>query len=98
MYEILEKKVESVCDILSLLSNEKRLLMLCYIADGQRSIWELTSHLGISQSLCSQFAIKMRECGILKSEKKGKEVYYSVADSKTLELIQSLKTIYCSGK
>lgn len=96
MYTEIQSNITQVCDTLSLLSNEKRLMMLCFIGKGEKTIGELTTELNISQSLTSQFAIKMKACGLLKSEKKGKEVYYSVADTKALELVLSLKKIYCT--
>lgn len=97
MYTEIQSNVLEVCDVMSLLSNEKRLMMLCFIGKGEKTIGELTTQLNISQSLTSQFAIKMKECGILKSEKKWKEVYYSVADKKALDLIVALKKIYCAN-
>ena len=88
-------KISQVSDIMSILSHEKRLGMLCLISEKERNISELTDLLGISQSLTSQFALKMRDQGILKSRKEGKEVFYSLQETQILELIKALKTIYC---
>ena len=60
MYAAIEKNIIEVCDILSLLSSEKRLMMLCFIGKGEKTIGELTIILNISQSLTSQFALKMK--------------------------------------
>jgi len=95
MYTEIIQKAPEVSRILDMLSHEKRLCLLCILSDGPKNISELTETLGISQSLASQFALKMRDQGILKSEKKGKEVYYELTDIKVIEVLKALKNIYC---
>jgi DNA-binding transcriptional ArsR family regulator len=69
--------------------------MLCFLSEWEKNIQELTKLLEISQSLVSQFALKMRDQSILESRKDGKEVYYFVVDKKIWELMKALKKIYC---
>jgi DNA-binding transcriptional ArsR family regulator len=92
--EILEKSTQ-VSKIMDILSHEKRLAMLCFLSEWEKNIQELTKLLEISQSLVSQFALKMRDQSILESRKDGKEVYYFVVDKKIWELMKALKKIYC---
>lgn len=92
--EIIEKSPE-VSRIMNILSHEKRLSILCMLSDGPKNISELTKNLDISQSLVSQFTLKMRDQGILSSEKKWKEVYYTLDDQKIAQLLVALKKIYC---
>jgi len=79
--EILEKSAQ-VSKIMDILSHEKRLALLCMLSEGEKNIAELTRDLDISQSLVSQFALKMKDQGILESRKQGKEVFYHVVDTK----------------
>jgi len=88
-------KSPEVSKIMDILSHEKRLAMLCIISEWEKNISELVEILEISQSLVSQFALKMKDQWILESKKTGKEVFYRIKDTKTLELMQALKTIYC---
>lgn len=95
MYTEIIEKSPAVSRIMDILSHEKRLCLLCILSDGPKNIGELIENLGISQSLVSQFALKMKDQGILKSEKKGKEVYYELADEKVIQVLKALKNIYC---
>ncbi len=95
MYEKILENASKVSKFLDILSHEKRLCMLCLISEGPKNISELTKILDISQSLVSQFALKMKDQWILKSEKKGKEVYYELLDTQIIQLLSALKNIYC---
>lgn len=46
--------------------------------------------------MVSQFALKMRDQGVLSSHKVGKEVFYEIVDTRIITLMKSLKEIYCS--
>lgn len=96
MYEEMLWKVEQVSAIMDILSHEKRLSILCLLSEWEKNIWELTQILDISQSLVSQFCLKMKDQWILSSHKDGKEVFYNLKDPKILELLEALKWIYCS--
>jgi len=96
MYTEIIEKAPEVSEILASLGNSKRLCLLCILSDGPKNISEITQSLHISQSLASQFALKMRDQGILTSHKIWKEVFYEIADSKTGKLLKALKDIYCS--
>jgi DNA-binding transcriptional ArsR family regulator len=95
MYKSILKKSPEVSEIMNILSHEKRLSMACILANWEKNIWELTTALNISQSLASQFALKMKTQWLLKSKKDWKEVFYSIKDKKTIKLITALKNIYC---
>jgi DNA-binding transcriptional ArsR family regulator len=95
MYTEMKKKAWEVSDILKILSHEKRLWILCLLLDGEKNISQLQDTLEISQSLVSQFALKMRDQWILESRKEWKEVLYKIKDKKIQELIKTIKTIYC---
>lgn len=95
MYEEIIRKSSEVSKLLDILSHEKRLSMLCILSEGEKNIAELTDILEISQSLVSQFALKMKDQWMLESRKDGKEVFYKLKDRKVLELMEALKNIYC---
>lgn len=95
MYKDFKNKTKQVSGILKVISHEKRLWILCLLLEWEKNIFELQETLGISQSLTSQFLLKMKDMWILKSVKRWKEVYYDIADSNIKELMLSLKNIYC---
>lgn len=61
MYKEMLLKAPKVSQTMDILSHEKRLAMLCLISEKERNISELTESLEISQSLVSQFALKMKD-------------------------------------
>lgn len=95
MYEEIKEKATGVSEILKILAHEKRLWILCLLLEWEKNISELQETLEMSQSLVSQFALKMKYQWILESKKEGKEVLYKIKDTKILELMKAIKTIYC---
>jgi ArsR family transcriptional regulator len=63
--------------------------------EKERSVNELTSFCGVSQSAMSQFLSRMRSEGVVTSRREHQFVYYRVADPKLAELLHALKDIYC---
>ena len=61
MYKEMISKSPEVSKIMDILSHEKRLALLCIISEGEKNISELVEILEISQSLVSQFALKMKD-------------------------------------
>lgn len=92
----LEENAEEVAKTLKLLAHPKRLLILCRLLTGPKYVNELEKECTISQSQLSQFLIKMKEEGILTSEKSGQFVSYSIADPMIAELITQIQKILCS--
>src|SRR5277367_6719818 len=81
---------------LKLLANEKRLLVLCFLATrGEMTVGELVSAVELSQSALSQHLAKLRADGLVTFRRTSQTLHYSVADKRTLQLLQVLKDIYC---
>lgn len=91
----LKKKSESVSALLKQLSHPQRLLILCSMADGEKSVGEIEDICGASQSAVSQFLKGMRLEGLIDSRRDGKQIYYSIVDKRVLKLIKSLYQIFC---
>jgi ArsR family transcriptional regulator len=89
---------KETADILKVLSHHMRLLAVCFIGSGEKTVQELSDRLQTSQSNMSQHLAKMRSSGILQCRKESNLVYYSIRDPRTIELVASLQSIYCNGK
>lgn len=77
------------------IAHELRLAVLCHLLEGPMCVSDLVKATGTSQSNLSQHLSKMRMMGILCTEKTGQHVYYKIANPAFVELVQSLKRIYC---
>lgn len=91
----MRQRSEEVASLLKNLSHPQRLLILCCLAEGERSVGEIEKACGASQSAVSQFLKSMRLEGLVDSRREGKQVYYSIADKRVLELMSSLYQIFC---
>ena len=91
----LRRRSEDVASLLKQLSHPQRLLILCSMADREKSVGEIEEACGASQSAVSQFLKGMRLEGLIESRRDGKQVYYKIVDKRVLELIKSLYQIFC---
>lgn len=91
----LKRRSEDVASLLKQLSHPQRLLILCSMAEGEKSVGEIEDACGASQSAVSQFLKGMRLEGLIESRRDGKQVYYKISDQRVHELIHSLYEIFC---
>lgn len=92
----LKRQSEDVAALLKQLSHPQRLLILCSMAENEKSVGEIEEACGASQSAVSQFLKSMRQDGLIDSRREGKLVYYRIIDPHVNELIKSLYKIFCS--
>mgnify|MGYP003687682695 FL=1 len=84
-----------VSDILKAMAHEGRLLILCNLAGGEKSVSELESLLSCRQAAVSQQLARLRLEGFVNFRRDGKTVYYSVKDFRILKIIQFLNKEFC---
>ena len=80
---------------LKLLANEDRLLLLCQLSQGELCVSDLEEELGIRQPTLSQQLGVLRTEGVVTTRRQGKNIFYSVADPKLLEILAVLYRLYC---
>lgn len=81
--------------LLRLLGNEKRLMILCQLVDGELSVGALQARIGLSQSALSQHLALLREQGIVATRRESQTVYYRIADAAALRVIETLAELFC---
>ncbi len=81
---------------LRVLANEDRMLLLCQLSEGEKSVGELEELLDLHQPTLSQQLGVLRTEGLVNTRRDGKRIYYSVADQKILALLNTLHGLYCS--
>ena len=82
--------------LLRVLSNENRLLLLCQMCRGERSVGELEDMLGIRQPTLSQQLGVLRNEELVQTRREGKQIFYRIADSRAQEVLETLYRLYCS--
>ena len=92
----LAKQAGEAAELLKLLGNEKRLLILCFLAvRGEMTVGELVGVVKLSQSALSQHLARLREDGLVVFRRTSQTLHYRVADKRALRVLQVLKEIYC---
>ncbi len=87
---------EPASDLLKLISNQKRLLILCLLHEKEMSVSELNDTLDqLSQSALSQHLAQLRTAELVKIRRDGQTIFYSLTDSKAVEIIHLLHELYC---
>lgn len=88
-------KAGEAARLLKALSNEKRLMILCRLGDGECAVGELIPLLGLSQSALSQHLAVLREEGLIAGRREGVSILYRIVEPAALKLIAVLADIYC---
>lgn len=91
----LKENCELVSGILKTLSHPGRLMILCHLGTGEKTVSELEEYCGITQSQVSQFLKRMQYEKLVEHRKNGKFVYYKIQDEKVMSLINQMQAIFC---
>ena len=83
---------------LSVLANENRLLLLCQLSKGEKCVGELEELLDLHQPTLSQQLGVLRSEGLVETRRDGKRIFYSIADTRVLTLLNTLYELYCPKK
>lgn len=95
--EEMQAKAKEVANLLKALSNENRLLILCQLSQSPMSVSALLETLDISQSGLSQHLAILKANGILDYDKKAQTVVYRIKDERIYQMMEHLKTLYCTS-
>jgi ArsR family transcriptional regulator, virulence genes transcriptional regulator len=94
---VLEEKAAEVAGVLRALANEKRLLILCHLAEeGEISVTPLAGRVGLSQSALSQHLARLREDGLVATRRESQVLHYRIADARVRRLLGALYETYCA--
>ena len=83
---------------LKILANDRRLMILCELLKGERSVGELEDIVGLSQSALSQHLARLRRSHLVKTRRKSQTIYYSIADPGVTKVIGALYDLYCGPR
>ena len=92
----MEESARDAAAFLKTLSHEGRLMILCHLGGGERSVGELETLLGMRQAAVSQMLARLRDEGLVSTRRDGKTIFYDLADDKTKQVIGLLHSIFCA--
>lgn len=84
--------------LMKALGNESRLMILCLLAEGERSVSELNEAIPLSQSALSQQLARLRRQGLVNTRRESQTIFYSLASGPVDRVIHLLHNLYCGTK
>lgn len=90
-----EANAAEAAKLLRALGNERRLMILCQLADGELSVGELLPRVGVSQSALSQHLAVLRDEGLVATRREGQTIRYRIEDPAAMRVMETLAEIFC---
>ncbi|MDP2334354.1 MAG: metalloregulator ArsR/SmtB family transcription factor, partial [Reyranella sp.] len=89
----LRSRAGEAAAFLKSIANDRRLIILCELVKGERSVGELEAVAGLSQSALSQHLARLREARLVKTRRESQSIYYSLADTGVSKVIGVLHDV-----
>jgi ArsR family transcriptional regulator len=89
-------QARAASDLRKALAHEGRLMILCHLVEGEKSVSELEDLIGARQAAVSQQLARLRLEGLVSSRRDGKTIHYSIGDPRVHRLISTLHGIFCA--
>ncbi len=94
--EVMRTHAGDAVRLLKALGNEKRLMLLCMLVDGEHSVGELNAKLDLSQSALSQHLALLRTDGLVRTRRDAQTIYYALCEGPARQIIDTLHGIFCA--
>jgi len=94
--DMMEQAADQASVLLKALSNRHRLLIICQLIDGERSVGDLAGFLDLRDSTVSQHLALLRKDGLVSARRDGQTIYYSIASDPAREVLKTLYQVYCA--
>ncbi|HQT79019.1 MAG TPA: metalloregulator ArsR/SmtB family transcription factor [Rhodopila sp.] len=91
----MQEAADQAAELLKSLGNRHRLLVLCQLTDGERSVGDLAAFLGLRDSTVSQHLSLLRRDGLVTTRRDGQTILYSIASTPARRVLETLFEIFC---
>lgn len=88
-------QAETAARLLEALASPRRLMILCELAEGERSVGELLPVVGLRQAALSQHLARLREDGLVRTRRASQRIFYRLASPAAVAVINTLAGIFC---
>lgn len=89
------RQARAAADFLKALSHEGRLMILCHLSSGEKTVTELETLLASRQAAVSQQLARLRLEGVVSCRREGKSIYYSISDPRARRMIALVYDMFC---
>ena len=95
--EQMREHAAEAAGLMKALGNESRLMILCMLTEGERSVSDLNAIIPLSQSALSQQLARLRQQGLVRTRRESQTIFYSLANGPADRVIHLLHDIYCGA-
>jgi len=88
-------QVRDATAFLKALAHEGRLMMLCHLVSGEKTVTEFEQLLSMRQPAVSQQLMRLRSDGLVTARRDGKAIYYAIADPRVAQVVSTLHEMFC---
>lgn len=93
-----EESAEQASSLLTAMANAKRLIVLCNLLEGEKTVGHLAEIVGLTIAAASQHLAKMRALGLVKTRRDGQQIWYRLASQEVEEVLKTLHRLYCAPR
>ena len=94
-FDVVVEKAKSASNFLKAISHEGRLMILCHLVSGEKSVTELEDLISARQAAVSQQLSRLRLEGLVVPRRDGKTIYYRLADDKPKRMLEVIYDLFC---
>ena len=94
-FDALQANARRASALLKAMSNERRLLILCHLGLGEKSVGELERLVGLSQSALSQHLARLRQDGLVATRRDAQTIFYSLSGHEASRVMGTLYELFC---
>ena len=94
-FDVVVEKAKSASNFLKAISHEGRLMILCHLVSGEKSVTELEDLIAARQAAVSQQLSRLRLEGLVIPRRDGKTIYYRLADDKPKRVLEVIYDLFC---
>jgi len=93
--EVMYEQASAAAELLKALSHETRLLILCILTEGEKSVSEIEEIVQLPQANVSQQLARLRVDELVTTRRDGRMIYYRIANDDVESIIGSLYEVFC---
>lgn len=97
----MDQMMDKACaasNMLKAISHEGRLMILCHLVTGEKSVTELETLLSARQAAVSQQLARLRLEGLVTPRRDGKTIYYSLSDERPKRILEVIYELFCADE
>jgi DNA-binding transcriptional ArsR family regulator len=92
------RHADDAAALLKALANESRLLVLCALVDGPKSVGELNERVDLSQSALSQHLAVLRTAGVVTTRRESQTIWYELTEGPASAVMEALHASFCAPR